>query len=453
MEKKTTTLKQWQIYGYGLSGMFVNTFMLMFLAYYLLFYLTNVWGFPAIVAAGIYGAAMWLRTGTMVLGGIAVDATNLKWGKYRSWLYIGSILSLVGTTLMFMNFGFTNQTLAIGVFFVLYTISQFGYNTLWVSQRAMLGKLSKNKDDAIGLTSAAQMMSSLGGMLYGIVGVTILTMWGSEQNGYTYSALLYSLLIVVGCFFLAKMTKKYDPPVEHVEKSKHEKISVIAMLKNLKGPMIPYFVSMTIGNAQLGFFFALLVYYTTYVLKDPTAFGLSITLSSLFAVIGAYAAQPVCKKYSKKAVWIMVMIITGVLYGLITFIGKTSVPFLILRSAIGFMGSFIGVLLPAFANDISDYNEMNGQINARAFVQSMAGTTIRFGSLISAFIASFGLAFVGFEAGAEMTPQILSGITNLMAIGPALVSFISAAVFVFYKVDEKALDAYRSSKESEAQAG
>lgn len=451
MEKKATSLKQWQIYGYGFSGMFLNTFMLMFLAYYLLFYLTNVWGFSALTAAGIYGAAMWLRTGTMVVAGVAVDSTNLKWGKYRSWLYIGSLLTLVGSTLMFTNLGIANQTLAIALFFVVYSISQFGYNALWVSQRAVIGKMSKSSNDSIALTSAAQMMSSLGGILYGLTGAAIIAIWGSEQKGFTYTALLYSSFIVLGCVLLAALTKKYDPPIskdEAAQLKKSERVSILAMLKNLKGPMIPYFISMTIGNAQLGFFFALLAYYTTYVLKDPAAFGLSITLSSVFAVVGAYAAQPLCKKYSKKTVWILVMLVTGVLYALVTIIGRTSLPFLILRSAIGFVGSFIGVLLPALANDIADYNEMNGEKNARAFVQSMAGTTIRFGSVISAFIASFGLAFVGFEAGMEMTPAILNGITNLMALGPALVSFIAAGVFMFYKVDEKALDAYRSQKEA-----
>lgn len=450
--KEKTTLKQWVIYAYGLTGQFINTFMLMFLSYYVLFYLTNVRGIPALVAAGIYGAAMWLKTGMMVVAGVVVDGTSLKWGKYRSWIYIGSVLCLVGTTLVFANFGIANQALYLVLFLVLYSLSQYGYNSLWVAQRAMLGKMSKNTSDTIALTSSAQMLSSVGGIIYGLVGAKILGMWGSEQNGYTYTAFFYSALIVLGGFGFAALTKKYDPPITRSAdagqgaQAKAERVGMVYMLKNLKGPMIPYFISMTVGNAQLGFFFALLAYFTKYVLKDPAAFGLSITLSSVFAVAGAYAAQPLCKKYSKKAVWIWVMIITGALYALIAIIGKTSVPFLILRSSIGFAGSFIGVLLPAIANDIAEHNEMNGTKVARAFVQAMAGTTVKFGSVISALVASFGLAMLGYEKGARMTPEMLTSITNLMALGPALVSFLAAAVFAFYKVDEKKLDEYRASK-------
>ncbi len=453
-----TTLKQWVILAYGVSTQFLNTFLLMFLAYYMLFYLTNVWGVPALAAAGIYGAAMWLKTGTMVVAGAVVDSTSLKWGKYRSWAYIGAVLCLIGTTLTFTKFGIANQVVTAVLFLVVYTLSTYGYNSLWVAQRAMLGKMSKNKNDTIALTSSAQMFSSLGGIIYGLVGAKILTMWGNEQLGYTYTAMLYSLIIVIGSVIFAAITKKYDPPVQNTsaaaeeKKGKKERIGMIYMLKNLKGPMVPYFIAMTLGNAQLGFFFALLAYYTKFVLKDPAAFGLSITLSSVFAVVGAYAAQPLCKKYSKKAVWLFVMVITGILYGLVSFIGKTSVPFLILRSAIGFAGSFIGVLLPAMANDIADNTEMKGEKGARAFVQAMAGTTVKFGSVVSAMAASFGLAFIGYNKGVELTPKMLSGITNLMAFGPALVCLLSALVFVFYNVDESALDAFRSAKNNNAEA-
>ncbi len=455
MKEKKSALKFWEIYGYGFSGMFVNTFFLMFLAYYLLYYLTNVWGIPPIVAAVVYSAAMWIRTGTIVTSGIVIDNTNLRWGKYRSWVYLGALILLVGTTLLFTDLNIASQAVAIAVFLILYAIAQFGYSALWVSQRAMLGKMAKTNNDAIALTSSAQMMSSLGGIVYGLVGATFLGMWGgSEQRGYTFTAILYGLFIVVGCIIFGAITKKYEPSRAKGEAAvtnatqKKERIGIIKLIKNLKGPMIPFFLAMIIGNAQLGFFMALLRYFTKYVLNDPKAFGLAITLGSVGAVVGAYAAKPLCKKYSKKLVWIFVMIITGILYALISFIGRTSLPFLILRVAVSFMGSFIGVLLPAIANDVSDHSEMNGGESARAFTQSMGGTAIKLGAVISGMAASFGLAFVGYEKGAEMTPELINGITYMMAFGPALVSFLSAAIFIFYKVDEKKLDEYRSQKEA-----
>jgi Na+/melibiose symporter-like transporter len=185
------------------------------------------------------------------------------------------------------------------------------------------------------------------------------------------------------------------------------------------------------------------------VLKNPAALGLSITLGSITGFLGALAVRPLCKKFGNKKTYIIATAVTAVLYILVAYIGGTSVPFLILRSAIMFMGSFTGVLLPAFANDIADYNGMQGQTIARAFIQSIAGTTIRLGSVISTMVASFGLAAIGYTKGAQPTAQVLSGITNLMAFGPAIVCIISCICFIWYNIDEKQLDAYRVQKSVE----
>ena len=109
------------------------------------------------------------------------------------------------------------------------------------------------------------------------------------------------------------------------------------------------------------------------------------------------------------------------------------------------------MLIPVFANDIADYKEMKGETDARAVIQSIAGTTIRFGSALSATIASFSLAAVGFSATAEITPAIIGSITYLMAFAPAAVCILSALCFIFYKVDEKELDIYRAEKAAKLQ--
>ena len=62
------------------------------------------------------------------------------------------------------------------------------------------------------------------------------------------------------------------------------------------------------------------------------------------------------------------------------------------------------------------------------------------GTALSTMIASFGLAFVGFQAGMEPTPQVVNGITYMMAFGPAIVCVLSAPVsythLVVYKRQE-----------------
>ena len=131
---------------------------------------------------------------------------------------------------------------------------------------------------------------------------------------------------------------------------------------------------------------------------------------------------------------------------MIAWFGSSSIPFLIIRVAIGAFSVVGGMLIPVFANDISDYNVMKYGQDNRAVIQSISGTTIRMGTALATTIASFGLAAVGYSATAEVTPAIINGITALMAYGPAIVCILSALAFIFYKIDEKELDAWRKAK-------
>ena len=79
-------------------------------------------------------------------------------------------------------------------------------------------------------------------------------------------------------------------------------------------------------------------------------------------------------------------------------------------------------------------------------IQSISGTTIRFGSALSATVCSFALVAVGFDATVEITPAMINSITYLMAFAPAAVCVLSALIFVFYHIDEKELDAWRAEQ-------
>ncbi|MCJ7836612.1 MFS transporter [Cuneatibacter sp. NSJ-177] len=447
VQRAMPTLKKSQLLMYGFGGMFLNTFYLMFLAYYRLFFLTNVLMLDTYVAATINSISVWINVGTMVLAGIIVDSTNLKWGKFRSWVPIGGVMVTIAFPLMFANLGLSTGAAAV-MFVVMFAIQSIGYNTLWVAERSLVGPMSRNTADATALATYAQQGSTIGGFIYGLVGTRILAFWGTGPNSYALTGLTFGLFILAGTFLIFFMTKKYDLPSEAKPASapKAEKVGLGQMLKSIRGPMIPFVVAMILNNCHLGFFMTLLNHFTTYVLNDPEVLGLAVTLGSVASFVGAWISKIMCDRMGKRSAFIWFSLLTGVLYMLIAFIGRTSVPFLILRLCVGASCVVGGMLIPAFANDLADYNEMKGTSNARAFVQALSGTTIRMGTALSTMIASFGLAFVGFQAGMEPTPQVVNGITYMMAFGPAIVCVLSALCFIPYHVDEKELDAYRAEK-------
>lgn len=448
-EKAKGTLKLPTIIGYGAAGMFAIGIQVNFVAYILLAFLTEVAGFPTVVAASINTIANLVKLVAMILSGIIIDATYLKSGKYRTWVLIAGVFALLTTGTMFMKFNM-NQTLYVVVFLVIFFVNQLAYSIAWTGGRALVGPMSKTSADGIALTSAAQIGSSAAGIVYGLINASLLAAFAATASPYCGTGYVYGAIFLVGCIAMFLLTKKYDVPAAvqpaAANGAKAPKIGLLEMLKSLKGQGLIFFIGTTFGNIQSGFFMTLLYYFTTFVLKDPNALGLAVTFSSIGGFVGAFLAPAVCNKFSKKAVYIWAHIISAVLYVLMFLIGNQSVMFMIIRTLIGFVGTFAGVTLPALGNDLADYNEMRGQSNARAFVQSMIGASIRIGTLISGAVASFGLAAVGYVAGTAPEQHTLTGIAALMGIAPAIVCVIAAIIIAAYKVDENELDAYRKEK-------
>lgn len=443
-----TTLSKSKILLYGFFGMFLNTFYLMFLAYNRLFYLTNVLQLSTAVSAVVNTLAVWGNVVTMILAGVLIDKISFKFGKFRTWALLGGIVMAVVLPLLFSNLGLS-QGAAGAMFVVLFVIQSIGYNCLWVAERSLVGPMSGNSADANSLAMVAQQGSTLGGLLYGVISTPLLAMLGGS---YTVMALIFGLFILCGTIGMFFLTKKYDLPPDKAAEAKKQVTATTAkkkkggMLNAMTGPTIPFFFAMILNNCHLGFFMTLLAYFTTYVLKDPVVLGWSVTAGSAAGLVGAWFSKAMCGKIGKKRSFVYFSLLTGILYMLIAFIGKTSIPFLIIRVAIGCFSVVGGMLIMVFANDIADYKEMKGETDSRALVQSIAGTTIRFGTAIATTIASFGLAAVGYDATAEVTDKVIGGITNLMAFGPAAVCVLSAVVFIFYKIDEKELDVFRAEK-------
>ncbi len=444
IQAQKPTLKQSQLLLYGFCGMFLNTFYLMFLAYFRLFYLTNVLQLSTGVSALVNTLSVWGNVVTMMLAGGLVDRINFKkCGKFCGWAVIGGIGMSISFPLLFSNLGLSQS--AAGVLFViLFVVQSISYNCLWVAERSLVGPLSGNAADANSLAMMAQQGSTLGGLIFGVVNTPIMNMLGGS---YTLTALLYGLFILGGTIGMFFLTRKYDLPQEAAAKAADApKKPRGGFLKAMTGPTIPFFFAMILNNCHLGFFMTLLAYFTQYVLNDPVILSISVTAGSIAGLIGAWLSKIICNNMGKKKAFIYFSILTGVLYMLIAFIGKTSIPFLIIRVAIGCFSVVGGMLIPVFANDIADYKEMKGETDARAVIQSIAGTTIRFGSALSATIASFSLAAVGFSATAEVTPAVINSITYLMAFAPAAVCILSAVCFIFYKIDEQEVDAFRAAK-------
>lgn len=450
-KKMTLPLHTTVLYG---SGMFSFGFQLTLTGYYLMIFLTDVLKFDTAVAATINTITQWAKIFLMLAAGVLVDRFRLKGGLLRPWIMVGSIGLFVFFPLSFLDTGLpTIPRIAVFLFFYFGMI--LSYNIGWTGIRSIVGLMSKNNADAMGLTLASTIGGSAASVVWGFISAPLLNfpLWAGTTNMYAGTALVCGCIILACGFIMQKITKPYDNDrladknaSVKGEKPKKEALTVKQMLNNLSGPMVPYFTSAIIQALQSGFYSTLLSYYSIYVLDNPGLVAVTLSVSSVVSTCTSFISMPVALKFGKKRVKQASTFASGAFFVLLFFFGRTSVMFLLLRCLLTFASGFGGMLGYTFLNDIADYKEMKGEKPARAFIQSIGGTATRVGQAISVSVAAFSLAAIGYQAGVEVTAEMGNQITALMCWPPAIFCVLSGLVFIWYKVDENELDEYRARK-------
>ena len=441
------TLSMLQAAGYCLGGMHSLIYQASFLSYMLLPFLTNVAGFSMTAAAAIYSASTLIKIIATLVAGVIVDSVNFKSGKFRTWTLIGGVLLLI-TSICFYKFNLSEGVYTV-VFFILFFLNQLAYQFHWNGTRSLVGCFAKNGADNVLLTSAAQIGTSLGGIIFGLIYIKLIQVIGGTQS-YFWSLFIYGIVGLAGAITLFLMAKNYEGSEAPVKSSSAKKVSFVEMLSALKGQGLVWFIATIFGNTQSGFFATLVYYFTTYVLKNPYMASLAVTFANVGNFVGALAAPALSTKITRKAMYIWSHYISAIFYVLMFFLGKNAVMFLILRTLCSAAGTFAGVSLPATANDLADYNEMKNISAARGFTQALLGLSIRIGIFLSGVISSFGLAKIGFDiatAADGLSASVETGIMALLGIGPAIVCVIAGLIVqLFYKIDEAEVDEYRRQR-------
>lgn len=439
---KKSTLPAKVIYGYAL-GEFGFTFFLVYIAYYLMYFLTDVLAFGTAVSAIIFTICQWSEAISVLFSGAVID--RLKIG-YRKWMLSGALICWVFTTLMFIKFLIPN-TFYVYLFALLYMIAYWGYNLMWVSYRSLLGILSRSSYDTVVLSTTGAQLGTVASVLFSILGVRLLSTYAATPSIYGISGFLYSSTLLLGIVVVFTISKPYDK-INSIKKESAAKLTLEETKKVLKGPMMPLVLSIAFRSSVSVILSALLIYYLRYVVNDIAIMARYVTVLSVASFLGAYSARKIAKYVDKRHIYLWSGLINVFLLILVFFVGTSSTAFLIIMS-INFYFTFLGnVLIPVFFNDVCDYNLHVNKIDARGTTFSLGSLSLNASQILGSGIAAFGLVIINYDAKLAITPAIITGIRYLMSIVPAFVLTLGLAAFMFYKLKDETMDKIHQSMHS-----
>ncbi|MGL4569998.1 MAG: melibiose:sodium transporter MelB [Clostridium sp.] len=403
---------------------------------YLMFYFTDVVGLsPVFVGSLFLVARLWDSINDPIMGMI-VDNTRSKWGKFRPWILIGTLVNAVILVLLFTKPNLEGTPLYV-YFAVVYILWGMTYTIMDIPFWSMIPALSRSKEEREKIAVIPRIFASLGGLLIGSLGLVMVSKLGSgdQLKGYSKFAIIIAVL-----FIISSLVTVINVKDNSASSKNKEKINIKQMINILKNNdqllvFIGIVLAMNLFSQLIG---GMALYYFTYVVGNENMFSVFIAFSGI-AEMSALALFPLfARKIGRKTVFkfACVLEVSGLLLLLAAgLFAPQNTLFIIISSIILKLGS--GLVLGAstvMLADIVDYGEYKLGSRNESIIFSAQTLLVKSASAVSGWLIGIGLATVGYVPGVAQSSSTIFGMRVLM-IGIPIIAVI--LMYTIYKTKYK----------------
>ena len=427
MQKLTSREK----YSYGI-GAYGKDLACGIVYTFLMIYFTDVVGInPAFVGTLFLMARLWDAINDPIMGMI-VDNTRSRFGKFRPWIFIGTILNSVVLFLLFRKPDLEGTSLYL-YYSVMYILWGMTYTIMDIPYWSMIPTLATTKEDREKISVVPRIFASLGGLTVTTFGIALVNKLGNgnQIKGFEYFALGIIIIFIISTIVTCINVKEKTQVLVN-----NEKVNIKQAFNILKqndqllvfiGIVLAYNLAMQLAGGAA-------IYYFKYVAGKESLFS----LYSFFKVaeIGGLMLFPVVtRKIGRQQVFRVATILP--MFGLITLfisglIAPQSILFISVSAVLLNLGS--GFLLGSttvMLADIVDYGEYKLGSRNESIIFSAQTLLVKLASALSGWLIGVGLSLIGYVAGAAVQSNItIIGIRVIMTIIPSIVALV---MYVIYK--------------------
>ncbi|MBR4528977.1 MAG: MFS transporter [Lachnospiraceae bacterium] len=380
-------------YGLGAVG---KDMVYMLSASYILYYYQDLLGVPAAAMGAILLAARIFDAFNDPVMGLLVAKTRTRWGRFRPWLFIGTLTNAVVLYLMFAAppaLDGAGLTAYAAVTYILWGVT---YTMMDIPYWSMIPAFTEGGSEREGLSTLARSCAGVGSAI-----VTIVTMMAvhaiggaDEVTGFKWFTLIISVLFVIligiTCVNVKeKATVDMDSP------------SVGAMFKALlqNDQAMTVVLAIVLINTSIYITSNLVIYFFKYDFGGTGWFN-SYTLFNTFGggiqILAMMLFYPVLRKFfsNTRIFYISLgMAIAG--YAALLLIAFTAMNnvFVLFIPAFFIFGAngILSVLTTVFLANTVDYGELKNKRRDESVIFSMQTFVVKLASGVAVFIASLAL--------------------------------------------------------------
>lgn len=159
------------------------------ISYFLMIYFTDTIGLTPLFVGNLFLVARVWDAFNDPMMGFVVDNTRTKWGKFRPWILIGTVLNAIVLVFMFTKPSGLEGTGMYIYFSVVYILWGMTYTVMDIPYWSMLPSLSSTKKERDSMSVIPRIFASTAWLLMGAFALKLVSVLGKGDSAVGYSAL------------------------------------------------------------------------------------------------------------------------------------------------------------------------------------------------------------------------------------------------------------------------
>ena len=440
--------KQFAAYGLGAVG---KDMVYALSASYIMYYYQDILGLSASFVGFILMIARVFDAANDPFMGVVVAKTNTKWGKFRPWLFTGTILNAFVLYALFAVPAISGKALMI-YFAVMYILWGVTYTMMDIPFWSMIPAVTSTTKDRENLSVVGRTSAGVGYALINVFTVMAVSKLGGgiERTGFRLFALIIAILFVIFILFTCFTIREQ-------KEENMQTTSVKEMFKALfnNDQAIITVVTIVLINSALYITSNLLIYFFKYDIGGTTwkdAYTLFTSVGGISQILGMMVVYPILRsKLSNTIIFKLSLCLAIFGYAFLLalcLLGYSSVlTMLMVPGVMIFVANgILTVLTTVFLANTVDYGEVKTGHREESVIFSMQTFVVKAASGLAVFITGVSLDLIGLTSkdglgeGIPTFSSPLLGLRLLMTILPMIGLVLALVLFTrkFILTDEKA---------------
>ncbi len=432
------------------------------ISYFLMIYFTDTVGLTPLFVGNLFLVARVWDAFNDPMMGFVVDNTHTRWGKFRPWILIGTVLNAVALIFLFKKPAGMEGTSLYVYYSILYILWGMTYTIMDIPYWSMLPSLSQTKQERDSMSVIPRIFASTAWLLMGAFAIGLVDKLGGGDSakGYASLTVIIAVIFVITSVITVVFVRDRSS-FEAASGKKAEKVTLKNALHVIgANDQLKVFIGIVLAyNLVVQLAGGMAIYYFKYVAGNEGLYAIFTTAASFSEIAALFIFPIISKKLSKRQVFAIASFSPAVgLIGLVvsSFFVPSNIALAAICGVLFKLGS--GLTLGAttvMLADIIDYGEVKLGTRNESIIASFQTLLVKTASAIAGWLIGVGLTIVGYVANAEQTAATIAGMKILMGVVPSVITVIAFVIYAkAYKLEgaylEEIMDKIKHKGEKEA---